>query len=345
MLHVRAVVASLCVLACAGCASVTQGTSQPLRIDTVTRESSELLGAECTLINDKEVKIAKSGTTTMVHRSGQALEIVCRKDGLPDAIATLLSRVNTAAFGNVLVGGVIGAAVDASSGAAYTYPHWVQLVFGEHAVLDRTQEVEGVAMRAPGAAHPSATPITAQAGPAPAKAPGDGTGSRPATLADDPAALKYRVVDRASHRTREVAVQPTVPDAEHPAGLGELDRLTPPDGWLPGGRVPAVSWGMHFESSLPGAATTYDLTAHGEGEETMSIGGSSVHVTRIGMDGFVEVRSGFLPVRAPYRATAWISQELHRVVRFDVYARAPGSYGGAAFLIDESAELVRVGRN
>ncbi|MNV07072.1 hypothetical protein D3C71_974830 [compost metagenome] len=40
--------------------------------------------------------------------------------------------------GNIVLGGVIGAVVDHNRGTAYTYPTWVELVFGESLVFDRS---------------------------------------------------------------------------------------------------------------------------------------------------------------------------------------------------------------
>lgn len=39
------------------------------------------------------------------------------------------------AFGNILFGGVIGAAVDAGSGAAYDYPTLISVIMGEATTL------------------------------------------------------------------------------------------------------------------------------------------------------------------------------------------------------------------
>jgi hypothetical protein len=46
-------------------------------------------------------------------------------------------------WGNIILGGGIGAIVDHNKGTAYTYPTWVQLVFGKSLVFDRQMEKEG----------------------------------------------------------------------------------------------------------------------------------------------------------------------------------------------------------
>ena len=45
--------------------------------------------------------------------------------------------------GNIIFGGGIGAIIDHNKGTAYTYPTWVQLVFGKTLVFDRSAEKDG----------------------------------------------------------------------------------------------------------------------------------------------------------------------------------------------------------
>jgi len=49
-------------------------------------------------------------------------------------------------FGNIIFGGGIGAIIDHSSGKAYNYPEWMQVVFGRILVFDRTAHEDGVPM-------------------------------------------------------------------------------------------------------------------------------------------------------------------------------------------------------
>ena len=55
----------------------------------------------------------------------------------------MISRVNAGMFGNIILGGGIGMIVDHKRGAAYTYPTWVQLVFGKTLIFDRAAEKDG----------------------------------------------------------------------------------------------------------------------------------------------------------------------------------------------------------
>jgi hypothetical protein len=58
--------------------------------------------------------------------------------------ARAISRANSGMWGNVILGGGIGAIIDHNKGTAYTYPTWVQLIFGKTMVFDRSAEKEGM---------------------------------------------------------------------------------------------------------------------------------------------------------------------------------------------------------
>jgi hypothetical protein len=124
-----------------GCASVTQGTTQSVKIDTVTASGQTVNGAECRVSNDRSETLMLSGQTVSVRRSGVNLGIECTQPGYPPASGQATSRVNAGMVGNILLGGVIGAAVDASNGSGFNYPTWMQLVFGEVRSFDRGSQL------------------------------------------------------------------------------------------------------------------------------------------------------------------------------------------------------------
>lgn len=112
----------LCVLAAASlaaCASITAGTTQNVSVST-TPEA----GARCNLTNEKGTWTVPStpGNTTVTKAYGP-LSVTCRTPGDRWTGSTSLeSRTAGAAWGNVLAGGIIGAAIDMNNGAAYLYP-------------------------------------------------------------------------------------------------------------------------------------------------------------------------------------------------------------------------------
>ena len=126
-----------------GCASVTNDSTHPMKVETKTEAGQVVSGAECKLSNDYGATSLKSGDTVQVRRSSKDLDILCKHPENPDATARAISRANAGMFGNIIFGGGIGAIIDHNKGTAYTYPTWVQLVFGKTLVFDRTAEKDG----------------------------------------------------------------------------------------------------------------------------------------------------------------------------------------------------------
>ncbi len=126
-----------------GCASITNETTHPMKLETKSASGEVLTGADCTLANDYGNVTAKSGGTLPVRRSSKDLDINCKLAGQPDANGRAISRANGGMWGNIVFGGGIGAVIDHNKGTAYTYPTWVQLVFGKSMVFDRSAEKEG----------------------------------------------------------------------------------------------------------------------------------------------------------------------------------------------------------
>jgi hypothetical protein len=131
------------VFVCSGCASIMNETTHPMKIETSSAKGDTVTDADCKLTNDYGSVSAKSGTTVQVRRSSKDLAITCSSPSNPDATGTAISRANGGMFGNILLGGGIGAIIDHNKGTAYTYPTWVQLIFGKALVFDRSAEKEG----------------------------------------------------------------------------------------------------------------------------------------------------------------------------------------------------------
>ncbi len=151
-----------------GCATVVNDATHPMKIETQTASGQMVTGADCKLTNDYGTFTAKSGETAQVRRSSKDLDIVCKHPENPEAIARAISRVNAGMFGNILIGGGIGAIIDHSKGTAYTYPTWVQLVFGKTLVIDRSTEKDGQPALGVEPAAPAASAATIASAAAPA---------------------------------------------------------------------------------------------------------------------------------------------------------------------------------
>lgn len=190
------------LLLAGGCASVTHGTTQAVKVDTVTASGEPVPDAECQLTNDKGSALVRSGQATQVRRSGANLMIQCTADGQAPAHGQATSRVNAGMVGNIVVGGLIGAAIDSGTGAGYNYPTWMRLVFGEMRDYDRNQQsgdevVAGLktgdarvaSLAAPPRPEPAATlPAAAPVAAAPAPDVAPAPSARPAAVAATAAA-------------------------------------------------------------------------------------------------------------------------------------------------------------
>lgn len=130
-------------LSATGCASIVNESTHPMKVEARTQSGQFVSGAECRLSNDYGVVSMRSGDTVTIRRSSKDLDILCKHPSNPDASARAISRANAGMVGNIIFGGGIGAIIDHNKGTAYTYPTWVQLVFGKTLVFDRSAEKEG----------------------------------------------------------------------------------------------------------------------------------------------------------------------------------------------------------
>ncbi|NVM87382.1 hypothetical protein FHT32_001005 [Variovorax sp. SG517] len=119
---------------------MTHGTTQNVKIETMTTTGKVVDGAKCLVSNDRNDVVMRSGDTVPVRRSGANLTIECTQPGFAPAHGQAVSRANVGMAGNILIGGMIGAVVDASTAAGYNYPSWIQLVFGEVRSVDRSAQ-------------------------------------------------------------------------------------------------------------------------------------------------------------------------------------------------------------
>lgn len=137
-------------VALTGCASIVNGNNQVVSVET-RHKGQTIVGATCALVNPKGTFYVTTPGTVTIHRSYDDLNVKCEKDGMQPGMASVKSSTKAMAFGNIIFGGVIGAAVDAGSGAAYDYPTLISVIMGE-----------AVTQAAPQSAASSETPAVAQ---------------------------------------------------------------------------------------------------------------------------------------------------------------------------------------
>jgi len=130
----------------AGCASITKDATQPIKIETYSKENKILEDVKCTAKGEYGEVSSKTPGAVIVHRSGQNLEVKCEKENQVTGYGTLISRANGGMFGNILFGGGIGAIIDHNTGKAYSYPEWVRIIMGDNLVFDRKNNKDNEVM-------------------------------------------------------------------------------------------------------------------------------------------------------------------------------------------------------
>lgn len=110
----------LCLLAVVclpGCATVLDGTTQRVAIQTAPN------GAACTVQRGGEYlgTIAPTPGVLLVDRSRRDLTVICNRPGWEPTVANIESKFTGVTLGNVVIGGWGGVIVDAATGASYRY--------------------------------------------------------------------------------------------------------------------------------------------------------------------------------------------------------------------------------
>jgi hypothetical protein len=130
-------------VALSGCASVTTSSETKVKVETVSMDGQPVDAADCALQRAGVATPFKSPNTVPVPKAAGDAGIECKKDGMPDGKAILISRVGAATFGNILIGGGVGVIVDQATGKAYNFPEWVQVVMGKTLTFDRADHKDG----------------------------------------------------------------------------------------------------------------------------------------------------------------------------------------------------------
>ena len=145
------------LLLATGCASIVDGTTQVVSVETVTN-AGKVDGASCKLQNTKGVYFVTTPGTVAVRRAYGDMNVSCEMPGFPASQASVKSTTKAMVAGNILFGGLIGASIDTASGAAYDYPAVFQIRMNDavaNAVLPQPQPVPVVQ------AAPAARPVLA----------------------------------------------------------------------------------------------------------------------------------------------------------------------------------------
>lgn len=111
-------------LACSACATIVGGTTQEVFIE------SEPAGAYCKLDRQNATAGIVNPTPGRVglSRSRENVIVSCTLAGFEQSDEVLVASFTGATVGNLLLGGLVGVAIDASSGANNKYPDRVMII-------------------------------------------------------------------------------------------------------------------------------------------------------------------------------------------------------------------------
>lgn len=114
-----------------GCSTITgSGSTQSLSVQTFSLDGKDVEGAKCEMTNDEGTWFVTTPGSTIVQRSNKDLQVVCKKTGIDVGTANVVSKTKGNMFGNILLGGGIGAIVDHNNGTAYDYPALIKIYMG-----------------------------------------------------------------------------------------------------------------------------------------------------------------------------------------------------------------------
>ncbi|MCS6893277.1 MAG: hypothetical protein NZO16_01710 [Deltaproteobacteria bacterium] len=104
-----------------GCATIISGKSQTITIN------SNPQGARCEVMRGGRIiaVVDKTPGAIYIEKTKEDLNILCKKEGYEDSQGFAESGTDTALFGNLIIGGLVGAGVDWASGAHNKYPEYI----------------------------------------------------------------------------------------------------------------------------------------------------------------------------------------------------------------------------
>lgn len=112
-----------------GCSTLTgEGTAQNISVETIERASGDrITDARCDLSNDEGAWTVLTPGSVLIHRSNKPLSVKCQKTGYIQDYSSVDSKTKANMWGNIIIGGGIGAIIDHNNGSAYEYPDVVRI--------------------------------------------------------------------------------------------------------------------------------------------------------------------------------------------------------------------------
>lgn len=66
--------------------------------------------------------------------------VECKKEGYPDGFLRAISRAAGGMWGNIILGGGIGAIIDHNKGTGYNYPNDLPVKLGANTIIDKRDD-------------------------------------------------------------------------------------------------------------------------------------------------------------------------------------------------------------
>lgn len=120
----RLALAIAILLPLGGCATILSGRSQEMTINTAPA------GADCDIVRLGKgdlVARVKTPQTITLRKTKHDLRITCTKPGYQETTHLVKSEIEGASWGNIILGGGIGWAIDSAGGADNKYARYVNI--------------------------------------------------------------------------------------------------------------------------------------------------------------------------------------------------------------------------
>lgn len=124
------IITIICLLTLSACSTIIEGRNQSITVNTNPPRADCMLNRQGTPIGE----IAETPGSVLIEKTKYDIIIVCNKKGYQEATYMNHSGAAGATFGNIILGGGIGWAVDSATGSdnKYDTPVNITLVPGQH---------------------------------------------------------------------------------------------------------------------------------------------------------------------------------------------------------------------
>jgi hypothetical protein len=94
---------------------------QTICVTAFDDDNNEIEGALCSLVNNRGSWSLTTPGSALVHKSYGDMVVTCKKEGYVTGHVTLVSKNNAEIWGNIIAGGLVGYAIDISTGSGFNY--------------------------------------------------------------------------------------------------------------------------------------------------------------------------------------------------------------------------------